>query len=159
MNDEELNLDLDQEETLPSKNRLEKLSEKVIFTAKERDEANKAKEEESQARLKAEKERDFFRDFSQTSSKYPQATNYQDKILEKVNIGYSVEDATLAILAKEGKLQGQPQQVPIDDIAGGSAGTTINEKSNKDYFEMSVNEKREVLMDLERQGINLLERR
>ena len=113
-NENELNLDLDQieineEKKLQVKDRFAKLSEKMTLTAREK--------EEAEARLQAEKERDFFRDFSQVSSKYPKATEYQAQILEKVDSGYTTEDATLAILAKEGKLQTTMEPVKPDNIA------------------------------------------
>lgn len=144
------------EEKLKVKNRFEKLSEKVILTAKEKEEVEAKYKAETEARTKAEKERDFFRDFSKLSSQFPNATEYQDKIWEKVNTGYTPEDATLAILAKEGKLQ------PItagtfrpDNVAGGSASNTITDSSEKNPNEMSRDELRNALMEAEKQGVNL----
>lgn len=156
MDENELNLDLgsDQGEELQVKNRFQKLSDKVKTTAKEKEEALAKVKAEEDARLKAEKERDFFRDFSKLSSKYPNATDYQDKILEKVNGGYTAEDATLAILAKEGKLQAPPPPPP-DSPAGGSAATVITD-SDKDIGQMSKDDKRNVLLELEKKGENLL---
>lgn len=156
--EQDLDLDLnDQEERLKEKNRFEKLSEKVIFTAKERDDALAKIKQEEEARAKLEKERDFFRDFSKISVAYPAASAYQDKILEKVNAGYSAEDAALAILAKEGKLQAPPSPPtpPPDNVAGGSAATIIADQE-KSPEEMSKEEKRSALLELEKQGTNLL---
>lgn len=140
---------------LENKNRLEKLSEKVIFTAKERDEANAKTQVEVEARSKAEKERDFFRDFSKLSGQYPAAHEYQDKILEKVNSGYSPEDATLAVLAKEGKLGGSIKPITQQSPAGGSSATMMAE-FDKAPSEMSREEMKSKLMELENQGVNLL---
>jgi len=156
---EELDLDLDnQDEALKTKNRFQQLSDKVKSTAKEKDDALAKVKTEEENRLKAEKERDFFRDFSKLSSQYPNATAFQDKILEKVNAGYSAEDATLAILAKEGKLQAPiaPSAPLPDNVAGGSASTAITEQSDKGLGEMTVDEKRDALVKMEKEGINIL---
>ena len=157
--EDDLNLDVETQEKLENKNRFEKLSEKVILTAKERDDANAKVKTESDARLKVEKERDFFRDFSQLSSRYPHATAYQEKILEKVNSGYTPEDATLAILAKEGKLSSTPPPPPLpENIAGGSASTAVVDGAEKELNQMSKEEKRHALLDLEKQGEELFRR-
>lgn len=153
--DDELNLDLDSIETnvenkLKVKNRFEQLSEKVILTSKERDEAQSKVDTADKARLAAEKERDFFKSFSQISSKHPEATNYQDQILERVNKGYDPEEAALAVLAKEGKLTLQTQQMmepgaPIS-VEGGSAPTIL--QGNKSITDMKPEEKFDVLSKL-----------
>ena len=159
-NELELNLDdLDQiqaneEKKLQVKDRFAKLSEKMTLTAREKEEAEAKVKTEVDARLQVEKERDFFRDFSQVSSKYPKATEYQAQILEKVNSGYTTEDATLAILAKEGKLQMETPRPT--NIAGGSASTVINETGDKQIEEMTNEEKRNALLQMEKEGINLL---
>lgn len=161
-NDNELNLNLDdldqiqvnEEKKLQVKDRFAKLSEKMTLTAREKEEAETKLKVETEAKSKVEKERDFFRDFSQVSSKYPKATEYQDQILEKVNSGYTAEDAALAILAKEGKLQMESPRP--DNITGGSASTVINETGNKQIEEMSTDEKRNALFQMEKEGINLL---
>src|SRR3990167_6391349 len=105
----DLNLDdLDQIETnterkLEVKNRYQKLSEKVKLEAQGKADAETRFKSEEEARLRAEKERDFFKNFSQVSSKHPEAAQYQDQILERVNKGYDMEEAAVAVLAKEGK--------------------------------------------------------
>lgn len=155
MAEEELNLDseLDQvavnaENKLKVKNRFEKLSEKVILSSKE-------KEQEADARKKAEterdslaKERDFYKDFSTHASKYPNVSEYQDKILEKVNKGYSTEDAMVSVLASEGKLTPQATKVPT--IAGGSAPT--NQTGTKSIQDMTADEKLSALTEADQAG-------
>ena len=113
------------------------LSEKVIQTAKERDEAN------AKVAL-LEKENEFRKGFSKVASKYEGASDYEDKILEKVNSGYDLEDATISVLAKAGKLQNAPQarQSP----AGGSASTAIQSGDDKPVSDMTTAEKREKLL-------------
>lgn len=93
------------------------LSEKVKTTAEERDKAN-------QAREAAEKERDFYKDFSKQSSKYPNAADYEDEIREKVMKGYDMNDAVVAVLNKKGKLNMNAPKIERETVAGGSAITT-----------------------------------
>ncbi len=150
--DEELNLDLDNiesnvENKLKVKNRIEQLSEKVILTSKERDELVKTKGILEGEKTSLTKQIDFYKSFSTISSKHPEAINYQDQILEKVNKGYDPEDAALAILAKEGKLTNQTQApVQQTDVAGGSAQTIL--QGNKNPNEMKMDEKFEALSKL-----------
>jgi hypothetical protein len=155
MENEELNLDLDNlevqaEEKLKVKNRFEKLSEKVILTSKEKDEALAKAKVEAEARLNAEKERDFYKDFSANVSKYPNASEYQDKILEKVRVGYSTEDAMVAVLAKEGKLTSEPIQPPSPQVEGGSASMSMS--GDKSLSDMTAAEKLAALTEADKAG-------
>ncbi len=155
----EINLDLSEldqvevnaENKLKVKNRFEKLSEKVITTSKERDEAVAKMKAEADLKATAERERDFYKGFSTSVSQYPQAAQYQDKIWEKVKGGYTHEDAMVAVLAKEGKLGGAVQQ-PImqPNIAGGSAPTIM--EGVKSISEMSSAEKLAALTEAEKSG-------
>lgn len=116
------------------------LSEKVKTTAEERD-AERANAEKSKAEAEAaKKEAEFYKGFNAVSSKYEGASEYQDKILEKVNAGYDIEDATISILAKEGKFNAP--QVQRESPAGGSATTTMKGGNEKTLNEMSRDEKR-----------------
>ena len=156
--DEDLNLDLDliendAEKNLKVKNRFQQLSEKVIITSKERDDANSKAKAAEDARMAAEKERDFHKGFSKISAQHPEAINYQDQILERVNKGYDPEEAALAVLAKEGKLANQFQetggaaiQARSTSVEGGSAGTTIH--GAKSPSDMSHAEKYDALSKL-----------
>ncbi len=123
-----------------SDNRFKDLSEKVELTAKERDEAT--------AKATAlEKENEFYKGFSKVSSKYEGAADHQDKILEKYTAGYDLEDATISVLAKAGKLQNAPtRQSP----AGGSASTAIQAGDDKPISEMTRAEKRAALEEQDR---------
>lgn len=156
MAEEEYTLDLntDDAEQLRNKNRFESLSNKVELTAKERDEAVAKTTEEAAARSLAEKERDFYKDFSSTSSKFPNAHEYQDAIKEKVMSGYSVEDATVAVLNKEGKLGGQvPVPAPtFAPIAGGSATNAFQDGGQKSPQEMTQVERRAALVEAQNRG-------
>jgi outer membrane murein-binding lipoprotein Lpp len=149
---DELDFDLDVEEQKENRvsTRIKALSDKVETTAKERDEFAKAKEEADEARLKAEKERDFYANFTDSVAQRPQASEYKDAIKEKVFAGYTVEDATVSVLAKEGKLtvEAQPRQAPI----GGSANTSIPDGATKSVDEMSTDDKLKALFEAEKRG-------
>lgn len=153
--DNELDLNLDNiegeaEEKLKVKNRFEKLSEKVILTSKERDELAKAKKELEAQNSTISKERDFYKDFSVNVSKYPQAGEYQDKILEKVRSGYSTEDAMVSVLVKEGKLTSKPIEPNQPQIEGGSAPTSF--EGTKSLQEMTPAEKLAALGEADKKG-------
>jgi hypothetical protein len=153
---DELELDLEGSEDInKTELRIKNLSSKVRDTAAERD-AAKADAD----RLKAEaesaaKERDFFKGFSAISEKYPGASEFQDQILEKVNAGYSQEDAAVSVLNANGKLQQQApaQDVrPISSAGGGSAATVLPDAGSKAVSEMTQAERREALLDPDRQA-------
>ncbi len=155
--DDELNLELDTIENnvdhnLKVKNRFQQLSEKVILTSQERDAAQTKAQTEADARLNAEKERDFYKDFSTNVTKYPNASEFQDQILEKVKGGYSTEDAMVAVLAKEGKLNmtSQPVQQSNIQVEGGSAVSSF--EGSKSLNDMKPDEKLAALMELDKTG-------
>lgn len=151
----ELDLDLDnieaqERQKLQVKDRFAKLSSDYSQTKKEKEEAEAKVNAEAEARLKAEKERDFYKSFSQLSSKHPEAANFQEQILERVNKGMDTEEATVAVLYKEGKLNIPTPQAEIGNVAGGSAINTPGVE--KEYHDMNLDEKREVMMGLEKTG-------
>lgn len=152
---DELELDLEGSEDInKTELRIKNLSTKVRDTATERDEAKANAETEVQGRIAAEKERDFFKGFSAISEKYPGASEFQDAILEKVNAGYSQEDAAVSVLNANGKLQPQQQQDirPIGSAGGGSAATVLSDTTSKPVSEMTQAERREALLDPDRQA-------
>jgi hypothetical protein len=158
MENEELDLnldDLDQIEAsadnkLKVKNRFQQLSDKVKSEAQEKEKAQAEAKANAERITALEKEAESLKTFSQLSSKYPEASNYQEQILERVNRGYDPEEATLAVLAKEGKLE---QQAPLkpEGAEGGSAMTQIPE-GDKTPGDMSASEKLEALQKLEKSG-------
>lgn len=147
------NLEDTADNNLKVKNRFQKLSEKVALTAQE-------KEVEMAARQKAESERDeaiknaaFYADFADTASKYPNASEYKDKIREKFMSGYSVEDATVATLHSEGKFTPQAPTVErMAPITGGSAPTILPDGGSKTPNEMNRDELRAQLIEAEKRG-------
>jgi hypothetical protein len=141
------------EQNVKVKNRFQQLSEKVILTSKEKEEAQALAKQESDARLNAEKERDFYKDFSNNVTKYPNASEYQDQILEKVKSGYSTEDAMVSVLAKEGKLNAsyeQPVHQPSGQVEGGSAPTSF--EGGRSLADMKPEDKLSALTELDRNG-------
>ncbi len=150
---EEFELDLEGSEDInKTELRIKNLSSKVRETSEERDTAKAAAEAAETARINAEKERDFFKGFSEVSSKYPGASEYQDAILEKVNAGYSTEDATVSVLNANGKLLPQSQTVQPITAGGGSAATVLTGTDSKPVGEMTQAERREALLNPEIQG-------
>lgn len=155
---EELDLDLDElDKDISNRNKVEErikdLSSKVKLTSQERDEFSKAKEQAENERADALKERDFYASFSDMTSQYPQAKDFKDKIKEKVMGGYSVEDATVAVLNKEGKLvKTEPPKEPPPTAAGGSATTSPPAGGQKAISDMTREEKRQALIDAEARG-------
>ena len=142
---DELELELEENDV---ERRIKDLSKKVKLTSEERDEKDRIIKERDGQLTTIGKERDFFKDFSGNIAKYPQASEYQDAIKEKVMLGYTVEDATVSILNKEGKLQATPPPVsPKENPAGGSAVANIG-GGEKSISEMSRDEKRAKLEEL-----------
>lgn len=150
---DELELDLNLDEDINrEKDRNKKLADKVRTTSEERDTLAKEKEEMSLAKANSDKERDFYKGFNQVSIKYPGANEYQDKILEKVNAGYDVEDATISILAKEGKYTPAQPSMERESAAGGSADIGIRGGNEKTPETMTQDERRKQLLELESKG-------
>lgn len=151
MSDElDLELDLTEEEG----EKKSRVKERITKLATEKTEALKKAEAEVKAREGAEarakeleKEMSFYKGFSNVATKYQGAHEYQDKILEKVRSGYDVEDATLAILAKEGKLQQKAPETPKESAAGGSATNSLPQ-GEKSVGEMSQSERKSKLSEL-----------
>ena len=153
--------DLDQLDTdLEKENKVEKrikdLSEKVRLTSEERDEKEKLLKESGDKIVGLEKERDFFSSFGDSVAKYPQASEFKDAIKEKVLHGYSVEDATVSVLAKEGKLEtkapASPPPLPRENPAGGSAINQPIVGGQKPVNQMTRDEKRAALVEAEARG-------
>ena len=155
--DDELNLELDGVETnvenkLKVKNRFEKLSEKVILTSKEKDEAIARASLAEEAKTKAEKDLNFYKGFSANVSKYPQASAYQEQIKERVDRGYDAEEAILAVLAKEGKLTAPVATPPTPAQVEGGSAPTLTEGS-KSIRDMTSDEKLEALKSADGAGM------
>lgn len=147
---DELDLDLDpsadhDQEINKAEKRIKSLSEKTRLASEERDAEKVAREKAEAESAQALKDVDFYKNFNSLSSKYQGATEYQEKIREKVNSGYDAEEATIAILVKEGKyVPPAPTPGPKESPTGGSAVTTLK-IGDKEMKDMSPEEKRKVL--------------
>ena len=130
--------------------RIKNLSEKVKLTAEERDELARAKDELEKEKASLSKEIEFFKNFNPLVTKYSEAANYQDQIRQKVLSGYDVEDATISVLAKEGKFTASAPR--MDSPAGGSATNAIKSGGEKPISEMNKDELRNALLDAEKRG-------
>lgn len=120
---------------------------------KEAEENAKLAEEAITKRAEAEKERDFYKGFATVASKYQNAAEYQDEIRKKVMLGYDVEDATVSILAKEGKFTPPvAPPPPRDNPAGGSAANQIKSGEQKAVGQMTLQEKLTALKEAEARG-------
>ena len=154
--DDELNLDLEEDKSQEIISRKDKkinsLSEKLGLTEKEKVELAKAKEEAEAKALAAQKDADFFKGFNEISSKYQGSSEYQDQIREKVMSGYTMEDAAISILAKEGKFQPLAPSAQREMAAGGSAAIGINQQADKPIDRMTREELRSQLQELESKG-------
>lgn len=144
-------LDEDIEKNNKVEKRIKDLSEKVRLTSEERDEKNKLLQERDKKIVELERENSFNNGFVDMLSAHPMAKDHKDEIKQKVLSGYSVEDATFAVLGKANQL-GQPQPI-VDSPIGGSAAinppVTGGEKPFKD---MTREEKRNKLLEAEARG-------
>ena len=156
MTDENNNLDLESlDNDIEQNNKIEKrikdLSEKVRLTSEERDAGKQKLEEFTSKTAELQRERDFYASFSDVVSTNPAAKDHKDDILAKVKGGYSVEDATFAVLGKAGKL-GQPQPVVESPIGGSAAVNQPITGGSKSISEMTRDEKRNALLEAEKRG-------
>ncbi len=157
---DELELDLDennQEEIISRKDsRIKSLSEKVKLTSEERD-ALKAEAEKAKAEKDAlVKEAEFYKSFNTVAPKYAGASEYQDKIREKAALGLDVEEATMLVMAKEGKYVPPAPVIERENVAGGSASTFMSGNEQKTPDKMTQDERLAALRDIESQGVDLL---
>ncbi len=153
---EENELDLGLEENINNNRaneRFNKLTEKVGLSEKARQEAEQKAQEAESAKQAAEKERDFYSTFADMTGQYPAAKEYKDAIKEKVLAGYTPEDATVSILAKEGKLGNYTPPAPrMESPAGGSSATAMRNDFDKPLNEMTRDDKRSELLRMEQEG-------
>lgn len=122
-------------ESSRAEERIKQLSDKVELTAKERDEFKTLNETTT-------RERDFYKDFSEVVGSHPTAKNHQDEIKDKVLKGYSVQDATFAVLGAAGELGGEAKTATTPQVAGGSAATAMPQGGEKSPSEMTQAERR-----------------
>ena len=146
-------LDSEIEKDSKVEKRIKDLSEKVRLTSEERDEQKRLLGERDKKIADLEKENAFNTGFVDTLTTHPAAKDHKDEIKAKVLTGYSVEDATFAVLGKAGKL-GQPTPPPPkpDNPAGGSAVNQPITGGEKKLNELTREEKRAELLKAEARG-------
>lgn len=128
----------------PVEARITDLSSKVKTASEERDAATARAEA-------AEKKAAFAEGFAEVVTEFSAAKEHKADIEAKVASGYTVKDATFAVLGAAGKL-GAPK-VDRQPIAGGSAPTNITIQSNdKSPDQMTRDEKRTALLEAQRKG-------
>lgn len=158
-NIDELDINLDEldqvdanaDKKLQVRNRYQQLANDKRQLAQEKDAEAKARAEAEAKALEAEKKVEFYKNFNQITSKYPEATNFQDQILERVSKGLDMEEATLGLLAKEGKLQAPPP--PQGEPLRPEGGSAINSlQGPKETSDMNENEMLDSLRELEQSG-------
>jgi hypothetical protein len=142
---EELNLeDKDNVESVPI-SRFKEVSKKQIEETKAREASDEARKKAELDRDAATKEASFYKDFSGLSGKYQGATDHADEIKAKVLAGYTVEDATVSVLNKAGKLT--PTERTTDISAGGSASNPPPRQTPKSMSELNREELRKTIIE------------
>ena len=154
--DIEEDVQLDEQDDVQQESKVEKrikqLSNKVKLTSKERDELVKANEKLKVERDTLKKDSEFNSSFAENPH-FQVAKDYKDEIKKKVSGGYSVDDAIVSVLAKEGKIDAIKS---IENPAGGSATNLPMSGEPKALNDMSREEKRtEVEKAIERGDISL----
>lgn len=141
---EDLNLDKeDAIESVPI-TRFKEVSKKQIEATAERDKLAEEKSKLEFERDSATKEMSFYKDFSTVSGKYQGATEHTDEIKAKVLAGYTLEDATVSVLNKAGKLTpARTDSMP----AGGSSATPSLQPKTKSLQESSKDELRQAIIE------------
>ena len=129
--------------------RIKQLSNKTKEAEEAKTAAETARQAAEEGKATAERERDFFAGFADTVASNPQAKDFKDDIKAKVMSGYSLEDATYAVLGKAGKLNTRSE---VESPAGGSATTTVTQQANKSPKEMSAAERAEAIREAEKRG-------
>lgn len=117
--------------------RITQLSEKVRIEAE-------AKAQAEQKAKEAEQRASFAEGFADVLSSQPAAKDHKDEIKAKVMAGYSVEDATYAVLGKAGKLGGNIESA-APQVAGGPSAVNTPQTGAKSPSEMTQAERREEL--------------
>lgn len=122
--------------------RITQLSEKVKQEAEGRAAEVKLREEAEAKAAESERKAAFADGFSDIIASQPAAKDFKADIQAKVMSGYTVQDATYAVLGAAGKLGNTP--APTPQVAGGSAPNGI-QSGQKSVADMTQAERREQL--------------
>jgi hypothetical protein len=131
--------------------RIKDLSGKVKDTATERDAAMAAQKAAEEKAAAAEKKAMFAEGFVDVVAGNPAAKEHKADIEAKVMAGYSVQDATYAVLGPLGKL-GAPAIERMPTAAGGSSATQITGNTAKAVNDMTSAELRAQLVEAQNRG-------
>lgn len=135
------------EQPSESQQRITKLSKDVKTTSEERDAAKAEAETAKTAQAEAEKKAQFAEGFADIVADNPAAKEFKADIQTKVMSGYSLEDATFAVLGKAGKLNQPKIESQPAQFTGGSATTNLPQQgTEKSVGEMSQDERRAELI-------------
>lgn len=151
---DELELELENNEDGKIK-RIKQLSQKFAGSEREKEELSEKLRIAESEKATLSKEKEFLTSFTDHAIKYPSAKEHQDEIKQKVMAGYSVEDAVVAVLAKNNKLRTADESdrdATRNSALGGSAPTNINKPVEKRLEEMTREEKRSALLEAEERG-------
>lgn len=129
--------------------RIKQLSGKVKEEAEAKEAAEKGRQDAETKAQAAERRAAFLEGFSDIVSENPAAKEFKAEMEQKVLGGMSIEDAKFAVLGKAGKLN---QAITVDSPAGGSAATTVTQKTDKSPKEMKSDELRSALEDAVNKG-------
>lgn len=154
---DEINNDPEQVLEPEKKSRMDQRVENALSEKAKAEEATikaqKAQEKSEKEAEVAKKDLEFFKNFNTVSAKYQGAAEYQDQIKEKTALGLDVEEATMLVLAKEGKYNPPPAaKAPVASPAGGSAVNTLKAGGEKPINEMTRAEMRAALIEAEQRG-------
>lgn len=127
--------------------RIKQLSGQAKKAQEEREAEKTAREAAEAKTAEAERKVAFAEGFTDVVATNPAAKEFKADIQAKVMSGYSMEDATFAVLGKAGKLNQAPAETQA--IAGGSASNTITNTSEKSIDEMTQAERRALLVERE----------
>jgi hypothetical protein len=127
--------------------RIKDLSSKVKTASEERDAEKARADAEAAKALDATRERDFYSGFSDVVGNNPAAKDHKDEIKAKVLSGYTVEDATYAVLGKAGKLSQPAPVVEKTQVGGGSATNGALQAGQKGVAEMTQEERRQAITE------------
>lgn len=131
--------------------RITALSGKVETIAGERDAALAATKAAEEKVAAAEKKAMFAEGFVDVVAGNPAAKEHKTDIEAKVMAGYSVQDATYAVLGPLGKL-GSPTIERVASPAGGSSATQITGTAPKAAKDMTSAELRVQLVEAQNRG-------
>lgn len=150
----ELDLELGNDENINNRaeKRINDLSSKVMSTAKERDDAKAATEAAEAKASAAEKRAEFLESFSDVATKYPGSAEYKAQIEERVQKGYSIEDAAVAVLASEGKFVPPEPAAPAAESPVGGSAPTVLPNDGRTASEMTQEERRNMLIEADKRG-------